>query len=69
METTFTQKHPYWAAVLAGLLCTLLTGLGMAIPQIVGLEETPTFIAMAIAVSVSALIGCSFSLIRASNPR
>ena len=38
MENTFTQRHPYISAILIGLLCTFMTALGMAIPQIIGLD-------------------------------
>jgi membrane protease YdiL (CAAX protease family) len=38
MKNTFTQRHPYISAILAGLLCTFMTALGMAIPQIMGLD-------------------------------
>ncbi len=57
MKIAFSKKHPFVAAILAGLLCTLLTGFGTAIPQRIGLKDIPTFIVMAIAVSVSAFIG------------
>jgi membrane protease YdiL (CAAX protease family) len=38
MKNTFTQRHPYISAILIGLLCTFMTALGMAIPQIMGLD-------------------------------
>jgi len=57
MKMTFTQKHPYWAAILLALLCTIFTALGTVIPQITALEEVPTLWVMAVAVAVSAGIG------------
>jgi len=57
MKTAFSQRHPYGAAIISGLLCTLFTALGMAIPQIFGLDEMLTITVMTIAVAVSAAIG------------
>jgi membrane protease YdiL (CAAX protease family) len=57
MKTTFSQKHPYWAAILLGLLCTIFTALGTAVPQIMVFDEVPTFWFMTVAVAVSAGIG------------
>ncbi len=38
MKQSYSQKHPYWSVILIGLLCTFLTALGSAVPQIIGLE-------------------------------
>ena len=57
MKTAFSHRRPYGAAIISGLLCTLLTGLGMAIPQIFRLDELPTITVMTIAIAVSAVIG------------
>jgi len=57
MKMTFTQKHPFMAVILLGLLCTFFTALGLTIPQIIGLEEVPSMWFMAINIAVSAVIG------------
>lgn len=44
MKITFAEKHPYTAIILIGLLCTFLTALGMAVPQIIGLAEKDVYI-------------------------
>ena len=57
MKTTFTQKHPYASVILAGLLCTFMTALGAAIPQIIGLDENNQIIVTTIFLVISIGIG------------
>jgi membrane protease YdiL (CAAX protease family) len=57
MKKSFTQKHPYFAAILIGLLCTLMTALGMAIPQIIGLPMNSVYIVATIFLVVSVGLG------------
>jgi len=54
---SFSQKHPYLAAILSGLLCTFMTGTGMAVSQILGLYEQSTYMVMAATIAVSAGLG------------
>lgn len=39
MKKTVILRHPYISAIFMGLLCTFMTALGMAIPQIMGLDR------------------------------
>ncbi len=38
MKKSYAQEHPYTSVILLGLLCTFMTALGTAIPQIIGLD-------------------------------
>ena len=55
MKKSFTQKHPYITVILFGLLCTFMTGLGAAVPQIIGLEENQQLIVTTVFLVASVL--------------
>ncbi len=57
MKQSFVQKHPYLAAFLIGLLCVFMTALGMAIPQIRGMDTYSTYIVATIFLVLSVAIG------------
>ncbi len=57
MKQSFSQKHPYRSVFFFGLLCTFMTALGTAIPQIIGLEEEQQLIVTTIFLIVSVLLG------------
>ncbi|MBB2183953.1 CPBP family intramembrane metalloprotease [Lachnospiraceae bacterium MD1] len=57
MKEVFSKKHPYIAAVLFGLLCTFMTALGTAIPQIAGLKTNERLIVTTIFLIISIVIG------------
>lgn len=57
MKATFSIRHPYIAAILAGLLCTFMTAIGSAVPQIVGLGANESLLFTTAALLVSSLIG------------
>ncbi|MDF2942334.1 MAG: Abortive infection protein [Herbinix sp.] len=57
MKKSFVQKHPYIATVLIGLLCTFMTALGMAIPQIMGLDMDTVYIVATIFLVISIALG------------
>lgn len=57
MKKSFVQKHPYIAAILAGVLCTFMTALGMALPQILELNDNATYGIAAVFLLISVLIG------------
>lgn len=57
MKESFRIKHPYMVAILVGLLCTVLTGIGMTIPQIKGMDDYATYLFAAVTLIVSSAIG------------
>jgi membrane protease YdiL (CAAX protease family) len=57
MKSTFTQKHVYITAVLVGLLCTFMTALGMAVPQIIGVGQDYIYEVATIFLAISIGIG------------
>lgn len=57
MKQKFSQKHPYVTTVLAGLLCTFMTALGMAFSQIRKLDTLHTNLAVTGFLAVSIIIG------------
>lgn len=57
MKQKFSQKHPYFTVVLAGLLCTFMTALGMAFSQIRELDTLNTYLAVTGFLAVSVIIG------------
>jgi len=61
MDKTFSQKHPYTAAILLGLLCTVFTASGLTIPQIMVLEEAPSLWVAAVIIAVSAVIRYAYN--------
>lgn len=57
MNKTYSQKHPYTSVILIGLLCTFLTALGAAIPQIIGLDSNPQLSVTTVFLIISIMIG------------
>ncbi len=68
MKNTFSQRHPYLAVVFAGLTCTFFTALGMAIPQILGMNDDFTYLICTIFLIISAGAGILFMNQRTSRP-
>ena len=56
-KETFRSKHPYAAAILLGLLCTFLTGIGTAIPQVMDFDTYMSYLVLAISLIFSSGIG------------
>lgn len=57
MKQKFSQKHPYFTVVLAGLLCTFMTALGVAFSQIRELDTLDTYLAITGFLAASVIIG------------
>jgi uncharacterized protein len=57
MTKTFTQRHPYWAAVIAAVICTFFSALGSAVSQIVEAEGAAAYAIMTGGVAASLLTG------------
>ncbi len=57
MKQKFSQKHPYFTAVLAGLLCTFIMAMGMAFSQIRELDTLDTYLAVTGFLAASIIIG------------
>lgn len=57
MKKSFVQKHPYIASILVGLLCTFITALGMAVPQMMGLDTYSIYIVSTVFLLISVAIG------------
>lgn len=57
MNKSFSQKHPYASAILAALLCTFMTALGTAVPQIIGLTDNVQIAVTTVFLFLSILIG------------
>lgn len=57
MKQKFSQKHPYFTVVLAGLLCTFMTALGVAFSQIRELDTLDTYLAIIGFLAASVIIG------------
>lgn len=57
MKTSYTQRHPYISVILMGLLCTFMTGLGAAVPQIIGLDPDPQIMVTTVFLVISILLG------------
>lgn len=57
MKKSYTQRHPYIMVILFGLLCTFMTGLGTAIPQIIGLESDEQIVVITVFLIISIAIG------------
>lgn len=68
MKQHYSQKHPYISIILIGLLCTFMTGLGTAVPQIIGLEVneqievTTVFLILSIAIGILIMRKSRFTL-------
>ena len=57
MKKSFRIKHPYIAAKLNALLCTFMTALGAAVPQIIGLDIDMQLIVTTLFLIISVIIG------------
>jgi membrane protease YdiL (CAAX protease family) len=57
MKKSFAQKHPFITVFLFGLLCTFMTALGAAVPQIIGLEEDQQLIVTTVFLVISVVLG------------
>lgn len=68
MKITYSQKHPYIFAVLVALLCTFMTALGAATPQVIGLDidlqlpVTTAFLIISIVIGIAIMKKSRFSL-------
>lgn len=56
-KDSFYRKHPYGAAISSALLCTFITVLGSALPQILVLPERWQMAVTSAFLALSALIG------------
>lgn len=69
MKKSYSQKHPYITVILLGLLCTFMTGLGTAIPQIIGLDTnlqiivTTLFLVASVGIGIVIMIRSRFRLV------
>jgi membrane protease YdiL (CAAX protease family) len=57
MKKSFVQKHPYITTILIGLLCTFMTALGVAIPQIMGLDTYEIYMVATVSLIISIVLG------------
>ncbi len=57
MKKNFTEKYPYVVVILLGLVCTFMTGFGVAISQITRASETNALWITAAAILLSAGVG------------
>lgn len=57
MKKLSKQKNPYIRAILIGFLCTFMTALGMAIPQIMELDMDSTYLVATVFLWISVVIG------------
>lgn len=57
MKKRFREKHPYMASICVAVLCTFMTALGMAIPQILNLGVEMQLIVATIFLVLSVFIG------------
>ena len=57
MKKPFRIKHPYIAAILIALLCTFMTALGSAVPQIIGLDIDMQLVVTTFFLIISVSIG------------
>ena len=57
MKIAYSQKHPYLSAVLLALLCTFMTGLGVAVSQILELESNNQLVVTTLFLLISIAIG------------
>lgn len=69
MKKYYSQKHPYISVILIGLLCTFMTALGAAVPQIIGLDAdvqivvTTVFLIISIAIGIFIMKKSRFTLL------
>lgn len=57
MKKSFVQKHPLLAAILIGLLCTIMTALGAAVSQIMELDTYKQLELITVFLLISIVIG------------
>jgi uncharacterized protein len=57
MKNSFLQRHPYISVILVGLLCTFMTAMGTAIPQIIGFDVNEQIVVITIFLMISIAIG------------
>ncbi|ABX41060.1 CPBP family intramembrane glutamic endopeptidase [Lachnoclostridium phytofermentans] len=57
MKESFIQKHPYFSVILVGLLCVFFTGIGTAIPQLIGLDINEQIVVTTVFLIISIAIG------------
>lgn len=57
MKKSFSQKYPYISIILIGLLCTFMTGLGMAISQIMEFDINAQIVVTTVFLIISIAIG------------
>ncbi len=57
MKKSYSQKHPYTSVILIGLLCTFMTALGTAVPQIIGLDSNVQIVVTTVFLIISIAIG------------
>lgn len=68
MKEPYSQRHPYIMVILIGLLCTFMTAMGTAIPQIIGLDGdvpivvTTVFLMFSIAIGIFIMKKSRFTL-------
>jgi membrane protease YdiL (CAAX protease family) len=57
MKESFFHKRPYITVILIGILCTFMTALGTAVPQIIGLDINDQIIVTTVFLLISIAIG------------
>jgi membrane protease YdiL (CAAX protease family) len=57
MKKSFVQNHTYIAVILTALLCTFMAALGMAVPQIMGLGDSKTYMVATVFLVISIIAG------------
>lgn len=57
MKESFYQKHPYISVILIGILCTFMTALGTAVPQIIELDINKQIVVTTVFLIISIVIG------------
>jgi len=68
MKKSYTKKHPYAMVILIAFLCTFMTALGTAVPQIIDLNTdvqivvTTVFLVISIAIGIVLMKKSGFSL-------
>lgn len=65
MKKSFSKKHPYISVFLIGLLCTFMTALGTAVPQILRLDINEQIVVTTLFLLISIAIG--FLIMRKSG--
>ncbi len=57
MKKSYTQRHPYISVILLGVLCTAITAVGSAVPQIIGLSADAQYIVITGFLLISIAVG------------